>query len=98
MESEAGVRFELKCQAAQGESVRYAVTLSLSDRQFSGQAELGTSTGAVSFAWESAGTPPEWCVNAVRAQLRTLFRDRSAGKLYPRRVTRWRPAPTRAPE
>ena len=99
MESEAGVRFELRCQALQTDSVRYAVTLDLVDQRFTGQAELGTSTGQISFVWEeSAAAPPDWCVTAVRAQLRTVFRERSAGKVFPRRITRWRPAPTRAPE
>lgn len=98
MESEAGVRFELRCQALQTDSVRYTVTLELADRQFTGHAELGTSTGEISFAWPESAAPPDWCVTAVRAQLRTLFRERSAGKVFPRRVTRWRPAPTRATE
>lgn len=93
MEDEAGVRFELKRERADGAGVSYAMTLEVAERRFEGAAAIASESGAVRLEWRDQPEPPEWCVQAVRAQLRLLHRDSAGGKPYPRRVTRWRPAP-----
>jgi hypothetical protein len=93
MQSDAGVRFELKRESLEGGAVRYGLTLELSEKSFAGTATIHTDTGAIDFAWPTEDTPPDWCREAVRAQLRTLFREGATGKAFPRRVTRWRGAP-----
>ncbi len=84
-----GVRFELRLVPEDAAEARYEVDLALAQTRFAGSAAIQGDSGQIAFAWRDE--PPEWCVNAVRAQLRTLYRERAAG--YPRRVTRWRPQP-----
>lgn len=93
MQPESGVRFELRLLTAEGGSAAYAVELGLPGSVFTGRATIEPESGRVAFDWQAA--PPSWSENVVRAQLRTLYRERSAG--YPRRVTRWRPAPAEGP-
>jgi len=89
MRPTSGVRFELRLLREDSGEALYEVDLALAEAGFLGTAAIDRASGQVVFAWRQE--PPEWCANAVRAQLRTLFRDRAAG--YPRRVTRWRPLP-----
>lgn len=42
--------------------------------------------------WHST-PPPEWLETIARALLRTVWRTRTHDGDWPRRVTRWRPAP-----
>lgn len=98
MENDAGVRFELKRDKVEDGVVHYAVNLEAGERRYTGVAKLGADTGAVEFSWAEGGAPPDWCSKAVHTQLRILFRDGAPGKVFPRRVTRWRPAPPRAQE
>jgi hypothetical protein len=84
-----GVRFELRLAGEPAARAVYEVELALSGAAFAGSAAIEPESGQVVFAWQAE--PPAWCESAVRAQLRTLYRERATG--YPRRVTRWRPAP-----
>jgi hypothetical protein len=84
-----GVRFELRLLGVAEGRTSYEVTLDLAALALNGTASIDPESGTVTFAWPVA--PPAWCEGAVRAQLRTLFRERAKG--YPRRVTRWRPEP-----
>jgi hypothetical protein len=84
-----GVRFELRLLPEDAAAARYEIELALAQTSFAGSAAIEGDSGQIAFAWTDE--PPEWCVTAVRAQLRTLYRERAAG--YPRRVTRWRPEP-----
>ncbi|HLV64774.1 MAG TPA: hypothetical protein VKY73_03145 [Polyangiaceae bacterium] len=88
-----GMKFELRLVEPAAEGVRYAVAVDLPNGTYLGRAELLGDTGEIGFVWEESA-PPEWCVTIVRAQLRALFRQRASG--YPRRITRWRPAPGEA--
>jgi hypothetical protein len=91
--SPTGLKFELRLLPEVDAHVRYDVALALSDARHQGTATIEPEAGRVAFEWQTA--PPEWCENTIRAQLRTLYRERTSG--YPRRVTRWRPAPEGAP-
>ncbi|HLV66662.1 MAG TPA: hypothetical protein VKY73_12655 [Polyangiaceae bacterium] len=88
-----GMKFELRLLESTGEGVRYALTVALPSGSHVGRAELAGDSGEIRFGWDESA-PPEWCITAVRAQLRTLYRQRASG--YPRRITRWRPAPDEA--
>jgi hypothetical protein len=83
------VRFELRLLREESGEALYEVDLALAEAGFAGTGAIDRASGQVVFEWRRE--PPEWCANAVRAQLRTLFRERAGG--YPRRVTRWRPLP-----
>jgi hypothetical protein len=89
MSETPSVRFELRLRTEAEGRAAYDVELELPDARHRGTATIEPLAGKVLFDWQSA--PPGWCENAVRAQLRTLYRERASG--YPRRVTRWRPAP-----
>jgi hypothetical protein len=89
MSETSGVRFELRLSNAAEGRAHYEVELQVRDTRHQGTATIEPEAGRVAFDWQSA--PPDWCEGTVRAQLRTLYRERASG--YPRRVTRWRPAP-----
>ena len=89
MQTKSGVRFELRLIGEEQGRASYNIDLALPDRGIRGSAAIEPESGGIEFAWQES--PPAWCETAVRAQLRTLFRERASG--YPRRVTRWRPAP-----
>jgi hypothetical protein len=93
MQLEEGVRFELRLAAETPESAAFEVELHLPEASWQGKATIGGASGSVDITFGAAEPPPAWCTQAVRAALRTLFRERGAGKRYPQRVTRWRPAP-----
>jgi len=89
MAETSGVRFELRLHDEAAGGARYDVELELPTERYQGIATIAAEAGQVAFDWTSS--PPAWCETTVRAQLRTLYRERASG--YPRRVTRWRPAP-----
>lgn len=94
MQLEEGVRFELRLAAETQESAAFQLELRLPDAAWQGEATIGGTSGVVAITFAAGEPPPAWCTQAVRAALRTLFRERAAGKRYPQRITRWRPAPT----
>lgn len=96
MDPEVGVRFELNRESVDGDAVRYRLDLEHEQNRFRAVATLELASGAVHFEWPEASQPPAWCSAAVRAQLRTLFRDRLSTP-FPRRITRWRAAPQVTP-
>jgi hypothetical protein len=94
MQTKSGVRFELRLTGEEQGRASYGIDLGLPDRKVAGSATIEPGSGGIEFAWHG-DPPPAWCESAVRAQLRTMFRERASG--YPRRVTRWRPAPDGGP-
>jgi len=86
----AGVRFELRLESTGDEGAHYRVSLQQGEQLTEGNARIAAD-GAVSF--EFAEAPPDWCQQQLRAALRTLHRDAGSRGSYPRRLTRWRPAP-----
>ena len=89
MSDPSGVKFELRLRQEAGGPTQYDVELKLPEARHEGIATIEPEAGRVAFEWRTP--PPDWSENVVRAQLRTLYRERASG--YPRRVTRWRPAP-----
>ena len=93
MQLEEGVRFELRLAAETPESAAFQLELHLPEVAWHGEATIAGASGVVAITFGASEPPPAWCTQAVRAALRTLFREHAAGKRYPQRVTRWRPAP-----
>ena len=87
--SPTGLKYELPLRHEARGHAHYDVALALVDATHQGTATIEPEAGRVEFEWQTA--PPPWCETTIRAQLRTLYRERASG--YPRRVTRWRPAP-----
>jgi hypothetical protein len=97
MQVEHGVRFELSRVLQSEDSATYRLVVETPERAWQGEARIESARGDVRLTFEEPSSPPpSWCETIVRAALRTLYRERSAGKPFPVRVTRWRPAP--APE
>lgn len=93
MQLEEGVRFELRLAGETPEGAAFQVDLHLPEAAWHGDATISGESGVVAITFTASESPPAWCTQAVHAALRTLFRERAAGKRYPQRVTRWRPAP-----
>jgi hypothetical protein len=94
MQLEQGVRFELRLTADTSEGAVFAIELRVPAAEWVGEATISVGSGAVTMTFAAEEQPPAWCTQAVRAALRSLFRDHVAGKRYPARVTRWRAAPS----
>ncbi len=96
MQVEHGVRFELSRVGAADEGATYRLLMATPEQAWHGEARIDGAQGEVSLSFDESPAPPAWCENIVRATLRGLFRERVAGKPFPARVTRWRPAPSEA--
>lgn len=94
MQVENGVRFELRLAAETAEGARFELLVRRPSVDFLGEAEISGENGAIRFHFPDSSQPPEWCLNVVRASLRTLFRERAARGGYPSRIARWRPEPS----
>jgi len=86
-----GVRFELRLQASGARGATYGVSMQSQGSHWDGDVDLVLPAGEVEYRFDS-GTPPEACLNIVRAALRTIYREHERAG-FPRRVTRWRPLP-----
>jgi hypothetical protein len=94
MEPANGGRIVLRLISSE-EPVRYEVELSTPDATHSSVASIDAA-GSVTFAEYADGAPPAWLVQVARAMLRALFRAKVQNG-WPRRITRWRAAPSGAP-
>lgn len=94
MQVENGVRFELRLAEETSETASFRLLMRIPGQEFAGQAEISGNSGTIRVQFADSSEPPEWCLNVVRASLRTLFRERAARGGYPARIARWRPAPS----
>lgn len=97
----AGGELLLRLSQQSDAAVVYGAELSAREGAFRGQAHVEVADGKIIFTW-AAGAAPDWLVEATRAVLRTLWRARSRVPLgeaepWPRRIKRWRPAPSSVP-
>ncbi|HTV22965.1 MAG TPA: hypothetical protein VMG12_29950 [Polyangiaceae bacterium] len=96
MSSDTGGRFSLQLQGHDPAQARYALTLSIPDAEWSADAAVALADGSIEFSpWQGAGAPPPWLVQYARAALRSTWHSH-AELGWPRRLTRWRDAPTRS--
>ena len=93
MRPDHGGRLELKLVQASDASARYALTLFTPESEVTAEVMIESSSGVLEFdAWQGP-PPPEWLEAFARALLRTVWRSKISDNAWPRRVTRWRPAP-----
>jgi hypothetical protein len=95
MHPATGGRFSLRLSEHDESLARYELTLSTPCGEWSSQARVQVADGRVDFdAWKGDGEPPPWLVHYTRAALRSAWRA-AAEQGWPRRLTRWRDAPSR---
>ncbi len=93
MRPDHGGRLELKLTQSTAGSARYLLTIFTPEAEVSSQVEVQVEGGALELGAWQGGSPPEWLETVARALLRTVWRSRTHDGDWPRRVTRWRPAP-----
>lgn len=74
-------------------SARYQLTIFTPEAEVSNEVVLQAESGSIELAAWQGSSPPEWLETLARALLRTVWRTRTSDGEWPRRVTRWRPAP-----
>lgn len=90
---EFGGRLLAKWTSEDGTGVVYAVGVADPSGAWMSTATVADEDGAIVFAPWSPGAPPEWLEHALHAMLRSVWQGRRAGLAWPRRLSRWRPAP-----
>lgn len=87
-----GGRLQAKLVAESDGSGRYEILVSDATGSWEGTALVAESDGAVNFgAWQ--GEPAAWLIAGAHSLLRSAWQRRRTGSPWPRRLTRWRPAP-----
>lgn len=95
MQPDTGGRFSLRLCDDDATHARYAVTLATSSAEWAAEAVVRVADGSIDFAaWQGEGEPPPWLAQYARAALRSTWRAH-ADQGWPRRLTRWRDAPSR---
>lgn len=88
-----GGRIELKLTEGSARTARYSLSVFLPDADLSTAVQIDASTSALDLDEWLGGAPPEWLESYAHALLRSLLRTKVSEGDWPRRVTRWRPAP-----
>jgi len=88
-----GGRLELTLKEASNASARYALTIFTPEAEPSTSAVVAVETGVIEFGDWLGGAPPAWLVAVAHALLRSVWRSKLSEGEWPRRITRWRPAP-----
>lgn len=95
MQPRHGARVTLRLSRADAKLATYEAVLETSASTNLGRAEVTLADGAVELRFEPA--PAEWLGSVVRALLRAEWRAHRVDAAWPRRITRWRPAPGEIP-
>jgi hypothetical protein len=96
MHPDTGGRFTLRLSEHDETLARYELTLATPSSEWSARANVALADGSIDFAdWHGDGEPPAWLLQYARAALRSAWRAH-AEQGWPRRLTRWRDAPSRA--
>ena len=88
-----GGRLELKLVQASETRADYALTLLTPDAELSSRVTIDAPGDSLELAEWQGGVPPAWLEGYARALLRSVLRTKSSDGGWPRRLTRWRPAP-----
>jgi hypothetical protein len=88
-----GGRLELKLARASETRADYLLTLLTPDAELCAQVTIDAPADSLELADWQGGVPPEWLLAYARALLRSVLRAKSSDGDWPRRLTRWRPAP-----
>lgn len=93
MRPDHGGRLELKLASANDARAEYVLTLFTPDAELSAQVTIDAPADSLELGDWQGGVPPAWLESYARSLLRTVLRTRSSDGDWPRRLTRWRPAP-----
>lgn len=93
MRPDHGGRLELKLTAASDTRAEYLLTLFTPEAELSSRATIDASADSLELAGFQGGEPPAWLEGYARALLRSVLRTKGSDGAWPRRLTRWRPAP-----
>ena len=88
-----GGRLELKLADASETRADYVLTLFTPDAELCSRVTIDAPQGSLELAAWQGGVPPEWLESYARAVLRSVLRTKGSEGEWPRRLTRWRPAP-----
>jgi hypothetical protein len=88
-----GGRLELKLREASQTTARYTLTVFMPDHELTTEVHIDAPRDALELGEWQGGAPAEWLESYARALLRTVLRSKNSDGDWPRRVTRWRPAP-----
>lgn len=93
MRPDYGGRLELKLVDASEARANYVLTLFTPDAEISAQVTIDAPGDGLELGDWQGGAPPEWLTGYAHALLRSVLRTRHSDGGWPRRLTRWRPAP-----
>jgi hypothetical protein len=88
-----GGRLELKLAEASETRADYVLTLFTPEAELRSRVTIDAPLGSLELADWQGGVPPEWLESYARAVLRSVLRTKGSEGDWPRRLTRWRPAP-----
>jgi hypothetical protein len=88
-----GGRLELKLADASETRAHYVLTLLTPDNESSVQVTIDAPAEQLELGDWHGGAPPAWLDAYARALLRSVLRTKTSDGDWPRRLTRWRPAP-----
>ena len=93
MRPDHGGRLELKLVTASELRADYVLTLFMPEAELCSHVSIDAAQGNFELAAFQGGAPPDWLEGYARALLRSVLRTKSSDGDWPRRLTRWRPAP-----
>jgi len=88
-----GGRLELKLVAASETRAEYVLTLLTPEAELHSRVTIDAPRDSLELANWQGGAPPAWLEGYAHALLRSVLRTKSSEGDWPRRLTRWRPAP-----
>ena len=88
-----GGRLELKLAQASETRAEYMLTVFTPDVELSSRVTIDAPADSLELADWQGGVPPTWLEGYAHALLRSVLRTKSSDGQWPRRLTRWRPAP-----
>jgi len=88
-----GGRLELKLVSASDSRAAYVLTLFTPDAELRAQVALDSAMDGIELGPFEGGAAPAWLESYAHALLRSVLRTKSSAGDWPRRLTRWRPAP-----
>jgi hypothetical protein len=88
-----GGRLELKLAQASETRAEYELTLFTPEAELRARVTIDAPADSLEVTDWEGGIPPEWLEGYARALLRSVLRTKGSEGQWPRRLTRWRPAP-----
>ena len=88
-----GGRVELKLAQASGTHAVYVLTLLTPEAERSTRVTIDVAADSLELGPFDGDAPPSWLEGYAHALLRSVLRTKNSEGDWPRRLTRWRPAP-----